>query len=251
MYPKVSPTPTVLFPVEDVEWRKKHGVELIMDLDSNELGVLVAGVCVKEVAADWWDETPEAGVVEAVLPPWAEESRIDERMTSISVAGPSSGSKTHVYRTLTGSVCILRFRPTDHLSGLWAEYRVIVDRNAVNEAPDAIQPLISRSTLGRVGAKSGNIPDAEKMEIGGPAVGVLAAIWISGIDAGKYSQSWKDAAVFFQTAITEGAWVSALDRTEPTSWKWLCSQHKHSKLRRQRQHCQPRRFQRLPHLLCQ
>ena len=77
--------------------------------------------------------------------------------------------------------------------------------------PDVIQRLISQSTLGRVGAKSGNIQDTERTEIGGPEVGVLAAIWISGIDAGKYSQSWKDAAVFFQSAITESAWVSALE----------------------------------------
>ena len=52
---------------------------------------------------------------------------------------------------------------------------------------------------------------AEKTEIGGPEVGVLAEIWIAGIDAGKYAQSWKDAAKFFQTAITESGWISALE----------------------------------------
>jgi hypothetical protein len=58
-------------------------------------------------------------------------------------------------------------------------------------------------------ASGAKIPLAERL--GGPEIGVLAGIWISGIDAGKYSQSWKDAAGFFQTAITEGAWVSALE----------------------------------------
>ena len=58
-------------------------------------------------------------------------------------------------------------------------------------------------------ASSAKVPIAERL--GGPEIGVLAAMWISGIDAGKYAQSWKDAAKFFQSAITESAWVAALE----------------------------------------
>ncbi len=57
------------------------------------------------------------------------------------------------------------------------------------------------------------LPVVEKAGISGPEIGVLAELWIVGIDAGKYSQSWKDAAKFFQTAITESGWVSALEGT--------------------------------------
>ena len=38
-----------------------------------------------------------------------------------------------------------------------------------------------------------------------------AQIWLAEIDAGNYSQSWKDAGAIFQGAITESAWVAALD----------------------------------------
>ena len=37
-----------------------------------------------------------------------------------------------------------------------------------------------------------------------------AQTWLAGIDAGNYEQSWKDAAKFFQTSITEAAWSGAL-----------------------------------------
>jgi hypothetical protein len=37
-----------------------------------------------------------------------------------------------------------------------------------------------------------------------------AETWLAGIDAGNYSQSWKEAAVFFQAAITEDGWNAAL-----------------------------------------
>jgi serine/threonine protein kinase len=55
------------------------------------------------------------------------------------------------------------------------------------------------------------LSDAGKTEIGGPEVAVLAEGWVAGIDAGNYGQSWKDAAKFFQSAITESAWVAALE----------------------------------------
>ncbi len=40
-----------------------------------------------------------------------------------------------------------------------------------------------------------------------------AEAWLAGIDAGNYAQSWKDAAVFFQNAITEDGWSDALTKT--------------------------------------
>ena len=47
--------------------------------------------------------------------------------------------------------------------------------------------------------------------LGDPEVALLAEIWIVSIDAGKYSRSWKDAAGFFRSAITEHGWVSTLE----------------------------------------
>lgn len=77
--------------------------------------------------------------------------------------------------------------------------------------PDAIQPLISQSISGKVGAKGGRAADVGKTEISGPKVAILAEGWLAGIDAGSHGQSWKDAAQFFQSAITESAWVAALE----------------------------------------
>lgn len=47
---------------------------------------------------------------------------------------------------------------------------------------------------------------------GGPEMIVRAQHWLAGIDAGNYAQSWKDAAMFFQKAITEAAWSDALTK---------------------------------------
>ena len=59
-------------------------------------------------------------------------------------------------------------------------------------------------------ASGAKIPLAERL--GGPEIGVLAGTWLAGIDAEKYSQSWKDTAQFFQKAITEGGWSDALTK---------------------------------------
>jgi hypothetical protein len=39
-----------------------------------------------------------------------------------------------------------------------------------------------------------------------------AQTWLAGIDAGNYEQSWKDAAKFFQTAITGATWSEAMTK---------------------------------------
>ena len=36
--------------------------------------------------------------------------------------------------------------------------------------------------------------------------------WLKGIDAGGYAQSWKDASVRFQKAVSEAQWQAALDQ---------------------------------------
>jgi hypothetical protein len=54
--------------------------------------------------------------------------------------------------------------------------------------------------------------DGVRSQAGGPEVSVLSEKWLAGIDAANYAQSWKDAARFFQTAITEAGWSEALTK---------------------------------------
>lgn len=35
--------------------------------------------------------------------------------------------------------------------------------------------------------------------------------WLAKIDAGKYADSWQDASAFFRGALTEKAWIDALN----------------------------------------
>ena len=48
---------------------------------------------------------------------------------------------------------------------------------------------------------------AEKAAVG------AAQAWLGQIDAGNYGKSWKDAASYFQGAITEKGWTDALNGT--------------------------------------
>ena len=77
--------------------------------------------------------------------------------------------------------------------------------------PDSILPLISQSTRDKIGIKS--TPESRRLgnRLSEKETVVLAERWLAGIDAGNYGQSWQDAAKFFQSAITEGAWVAALE----------------------------------------
>lgn len=120
-------------------WREENGIDLVLNHDSRRPGVLVAGIHVKEVATEWWDDPPEAGVVEAVLPPWEKKALFDERMTSLAAAGPTSGTRTHVYRTLAGSVGILRLGPTHTSSGVRVKWRMVVERNPVYQTTTAAE----------------------------------------------------------------------------------------------------------------
>lgn len=45
-----------------------------------------------------------------------------------------------------------------------------------------------------------------------PAVEAAKA-WLAGIDAGRYADSWTQAAAYFRGAITEDKWVAALTGT--------------------------------------
>ncbi len=43
------------------------------------------------------------------------------------------------------------------------------------------------------------------------AARAAATGWLAKIDAGKYADSWKDSATFFRGALTEKAWIDALN----------------------------------------
>src|SRR5208282_2894351 len=43
-----------------------------------------------------------------------------------------------------------------------------------------------------------------------PAV-AAAQKWLALVDAGSYSESWKQAAAFFQGAVTEAAWENSMN----------------------------------------
>ena len=135
-----EPTGGINEPYFANRWKEDHGIDLLLDRHSASPGVLLTGTQVKEVAGEWWDETPEAEVVEAVLPPFDKTARFDERMAFLAAQGPSSGSKTHVYRTLTGSVGILRLGATHTSGGVRVEWRMIVDRHVAAEDTGTMVP---------------------------------------------------------------------------------------------------------------
>ena len=138
-----APTGGIDDPAAAVRWREENGIDLLLDLDSARPGVLVGGTQVKDVAAEWWDDTPEPGMVEAVLPPWEKKSLFDERMTFLAAEGPSSGTRTHVCRTLAGSVGILRIGPTHTASGVRAEWRMIVNRHSEKDAVSSVTIMLN------------------------------------------------------------------------------------------------------------
>ncbi|MEY3895933.1 MAG: hypothetical protein RLZZ214_1453 [Verrucomicrobiota bacterium] len=96
-----------------------------------------------------------------------------------------------------------------------AEKKAVFEDNGLGEVHPAIIEVqlqldaLAGVELGFSGRESEReLPMAEKNEIGSPEVGVLAEMWLAGIDAGKYSRSWRAAANFFQSANTESRWIS-------------------------------------------
>ena len=47
-------------------------------------------------------------------------------------------------------------------------------------------------------------------EAGEKAASAAAPMWLSQIDAGSYSNSWRDASVYFKGAVSEKGWQDAL-----------------------------------------
>jgi uncharacterized protein DUF4019 len=47
-------------------------------------------------------------------------------------------------------------------------------------------------------------------EAGEKAATAAAPVWLSQIDAGSYSNSWRDASVYFKGAVSEKGWQDAL-----------------------------------------
>jgi serine/threonine protein kinase len=64
-----------------------------------------------------------------------------------------------------------------------------------------------RQVMAKESHEDGPMPVKEQ-----PDASAEALRWLSGIDAGEYARSWKEAAVFFQKAITEAGWSDALTR---------------------------------------
>jgi hypothetical protein len=50
-------------------------------------------------------------------------------------------------------------------------------------------------------------------EAGEKAATAAAPVWLSQIDAGNYSNSWRDASVYFKGAVSEKGWQDALAGT--------------------------------------
>jgi hypothetical protein len=63
---------------------------------------------------------------------------------------------------------------------------------------------------GRVAAPPGEREEAEEAGKSSAAVRSLVEAWLAKVDAGEYGRSWKDAADFFRSAMTEAAWSAAL-----------------------------------------
>lgn len=44
-----------------------------------------------------------------------------------------------------------------------------------------------------------------------PAATAAAESWLAGIDAGNYSQCWKEASALFRGGVTEAAWANSME----------------------------------------
>ena len=53
------------------------------------------------------------------------------------------------------------------------------------------------------------------------AAASAAQSWLGQIDAGSYGQSWNDASVYFQGAVTEKGWIDALNGSRKSLGKLL------------------------------
>ena len=88
-------------------------------------------------------------------------------------------------------------------------FYLMTEKIGVKDVPP--RALIVEESL-RLPDDSNRLTQAAASTIGGPEIAVLAVMWMNGIDAGKYAQSWKDSSLYFQKSLTEAQWVEALER---------------------------------------
>ncbi|MEI6656519.1 MAG: protein kinase, partial [Verrucomicrobiota bacterium] len=183
-----EPTGGLLEPEGAARWREDNGIDLVLDLNSHMPGVLVTGTQVTDVPSEWWDEIPAAETLEALLPPQNHQSLFDERMSFLCAAGPSAGTKTHVYRTPAGSAGILRLDRSYSSGGVRVQWRMIVARKASAQGglPDEVPQLRRLAWQDQVNAGLGKawLPSGEDdpSDIGMPA---RAGVDISQLPAAK------------------------------------------------------------------
>ncbi len=85
----------------------------------------------------------------------------------------------------------------------------MTEKIGVKDVPP--RALIVEESL-RLPDDSNRTKQAAASTIGGPEIAVLAVMWMNGIDAGKYAQSWKDSSLYFQKSLTEAQWIEALEK---------------------------------------
>lgn len=120
--------------------------------------------------------------------------------------------------------------PMSQLAGTsgWREFTLPFDRSGTTNAPTRIEvnlflpgrgvvyvgPLklieVGQDTSAQDASRSPKKSLIEDSRLPGNAVAESTEAWLAKIDAGEYDQSWKDAAEFFQKAITAEAWGGAL-----------------------------------------
>ena len=130
----------------------------------------------------------------------ASESLVDGDLAVVRCTGPAE---------LKGKCLVLYFVKSD--DG-WRSYSLRATTEGV-PLPELMQGLktqiqqVRDSAVPNKGAPK--VPAPETLE---ETAAKLAEAWLAGIDAGNYAQSWKDAAKFFRTSITEAAWSDALTK---------------------------------------
>ncbi|HWZ86840.1 MAG TPA: DUF4019 domain-containing protein [Thermoanaerobaculia bacterium] len=84
-------------------------------------------------------------------------------------------------------------------------------------------------TLGLVSlalAAGGRLPAADAPEKAGTA---SALAWLATVDAGRYAESWDDAAADFKAVVSRTQWVAALDKARKPLGKVVSRQLREAK----------------------
>jgi serine/threonine-protein kinase len=76
---------------------------------------------------------------------------------------------------------------------------------------EGVPPMKSTKDLKTEVQRAPNAPEIARTEAPEETMAVAAAqAWLSTIDGGEYSRSWKEAAEFFRSAVTEESWVGSM-----------------------------------------